>query len=639
MSFRTNVRNLDILIILVIKISPFGRNDNKMNCDTVFNVGRQDTQSRKNSQEIKLQIFTNYNQYIKIYPIYVDTISEVVISLQDVYLIDQRSIDPDKHNASGYFMKILSRILILLSFLILSCPPPLFSGQPDAVDITILHVNDTHGRILPYMEKSVSKKEPVSGAAYLARMVQEERLSNPEGTLLLSAGDMFQGTPVSNLFKGQAVIEVMNYLRFDAMAIGNHEFDWGMDAFENLLVSSRFPYLSANIKDHCGYYLTGVKPYIMVFKKNVKIAIIGVTTPEVIYNTYPGIIQGCKVYRPEEILPGLIKKVKGEGAHMIIVLSHLGLDADKELAQRVPGIHVIVGGHSHSAIKRPVVIGDTIILQTGSHGLYLGVFELSIDTDTGKIVRYKENRVLKKVLAGLDKPYDEAVAGIVNKYYDQIKEKFTQVVGETLVDLKRRYQRESNIGNLVCDTMRKEANADIAFLNSGGIRTDIPKGKITLEQVFTLLPFDNNLVTMNLTGTQILKILEYNAKMEQGFLQASGIKIRYDVSEPAGSRVKEVSIGDTPLIKGKTYTVATIDFLAAGGDAFTTFKEGKNILYGISLRDLFVSYLKKHSPVAPRIEGRIIVNTEREASKFHDKRMDLPRVNLFDLQPQLHSIF
>jgi 5'-nucleotidase/UDP-sugar diphosphatase len=535
-------------------------------------------------------------------------------------------------------MKKLSRIVILLSLLIFSCSSPFISGKSAVADLTILHVNDTHGHIVPYTEKSVSKNVPVSGVAYLAQMVQEERSKNPEGTLLLSAGDMFQGTPVSNLFNGTPVIELMNYLSFDAMAVGNHEFDWGMDAFHNLLASSRFHFLSGNIQDKSGHYLPGVKPFIIVSKKNLKIAIIGVTTPEVLYNTYPGIIEGCKVYRPEDILPELIKKVKEEGTHVVIVLSHLGLDADKELAQRVPGIHIIVGGHSHTAIKTPVIIGDTIILQAGHHGLYLGVFELSIDTDTGKIVHYKKNRFLKKVLAGPDMPYDEVAAGIVNTYYDKIKEKFAEVVGETSVDLKRRYQRESNIGNLICDTMREETNADIAFLNSGGIRTDIPKGKITLEQIFTLLPFDNNLVTMNLTGAQILEILEYNAKMEQGSLQVSGIKVHYDVSEPAGFMVKEVYIGETPLTKEKTYTVTTIDFLAAGGDAFKTFKEGHNITYGTNLRDLFVSYLKKHSPVSPWIERRIIVNTERKTSKFHDKRMDFPRINLFDLQPQLYSL-
>jgi 2',3'-cyclic-nucleotide 2'-phosphodiesterase (5'-nucleotidase family) len=186
--------------------------------------------------------------------------------------------------------------------------------------------------------------------------------------------------------------------------------------------------------------------------------------------------------------------------------------------------------------------------------------------------------------------------------------------------------------------MREETNADIAFFNSGGIRMDIPKGKITLEQVFTLLPFDNNLVTMNLSGAQILEILEYNARMEQGFLQASGIKIHYDVSEPVGSRVKEVYIWGKPLTKEKTYTVTTIDFLAAGGDAFKTFKDGKNLLYGTNLRDLFVSYLKKNSPVAPHREGRIIFNTERKTSKLYDKRMDFPRINLFDVQPAFYSI-
>jgi 5'-nucleotidase/UDP-sugar diphosphatase len=533
-------------------------------------------------------------------------------------------------------MKILSRIFIILTLLIFSFPS---SGLPAVVDLTILHVNDTHGHILPYTEKSVSTKVPASGAAYLARMVLEERSKNPEGTLLLSAGDMFQGTPVSNLFNGKPVIEVMNYLSFDAMAIGNHEFDWGMDAFNNLLASSCFPYLSANIKDRHGHYLPGVKPYIMVSRKNLKIAIIGVTTPETMCSTKPGNIEGFKVYRPEDILPELIKKLKEGGVHMIIVLSHLGLDADKELAQQVSGIHVIVGGHSHTAVKTPVIIGDTIILQAGHYGLYLGAFELSIDTDTGKIAGYKKSRALKKVLAGPDTPYDEGAAAIVNTYYDQIKEKFAEVVGESLVDLKRRYQRESNIGNLICDTMREETTADIAFMNSGGIRTDIPKGKITLEQVFTLLPFDNNLVTMNLTGAQILEILEYNAKMEQGSLQVSGIEIRYDISEPVGSRVKEVYIGEKPLAREHIYSVTTIDFLAAGGDAFKTFKGGKNILYGTNLRDLFVSYLKKHSPVSPWIEGRIIVNTERKTSKFHYMRMDFSRINLFDLQPQLYSLF
>ena len=536
-------------------------------------------------------------------------------------------------------MKKLSRIFILLSILVFLFPLSLYAEKPSFIDLTILHVNDTHGRILPYTETGMDTKKMVGGAAYLVKMIQVERSKNPEGTLLLSAGDMFQGTPVSNLFKGQPVIDVMNYLGFDAMAVGNHEFDWGMEAFKHFPAMSNFPYLSANIKDDRGQYLPGIKPYIVVTRKSVKIAIIGFTTPEVLYVTKPGDEKHVIVYKPEEILPQLINKVRGEGAAIIIVLSHLGVEADKELARSVSGIHVIVGGHSHTPLKTPIVVGDTIIVQAGYHGLYMGILKLRIDTNTGRILQHTEERELKQVIADKGSPYDEETAKIVQTYYGKIQKEFARVVGETSVDLVRYHQQESNIGNLVCDAMRETTNADIAFLNSGGIRTNIPKGKITMEQVFTLLPFDDALVTMNLTGAHILEILERSAKLERGILQVSGIKIRYDLAEPAGSRIKDVYVGSRPLDRKKTYTVTTVDFLADGGDAFSTFKKGKNIVYGMALRDVFVSYLEKHSPVSPRTEERIIMTMEWKGLKLHDERVGLPRVNLFDLQPQLNCLF
>lgn len=536
-------------------------------------------------------------------------------------------------------MRKMSRIIILLSLLIFSFPPALLAKESATVDLTILHVNDTHGRILPYVEGTSGERQMVGGAAYLARTIQAERSKNPDGTLLLSAGDMFQGTPVSNIFKGRSVTDVMNYLKFDAMAIGNHEFDWGMDVLQHLVASSRFPYLSANIKDERGRYLPGVKPYVIVMRKNVKIAIIGITTPEVPRITTPGRFKHMTVDRPEDILPRFIRKAKDEGAMMIIVLSHLGLDADKDLAQSNPGIHVIVGGHSHTALENPVVAGNTIIVQAGAYGLYLGVLKLKIDPDTGKIIRHTEETELEKVMAGKDRPYDKELASIIQAYYGRIEKEYSKVVGETSVPLVRYHQRESNIGNFICDTMRKNTGTDIAFINSGAIRNNIPKGRITLEQVFTLLPFDNILVTMKLTGKQILEILEQNAKLEHGILQVSGIAIRHDISEPAGSRVREVHIGRRSLDPERTYTVTTIDFLVAGGDAFSPFKEGKNIMYGTALRDVFVSYLEKHSPISPRIEGRIIMNAPLKSLKFHDEGIAFPRISLFDLQSQLDGLF
>ncbi|MGA2333145.1 MAG: 5'-nucleotidase C-terminal domain-containing protein [Syntrophales bacterium] len=536
-------------------------------------------------------------------------------------------------------MKRLSRIIILLSLLIFSFSPALLAKENVPVDLTILHVNDTHGRILPYIEGTSGDGQMVGGAAYLARMIEEERSKNPDGILLLSAGDMFQGTPVSNLFKGRSVTDVMNYLKFDAMAIGNHEFDWGMDVLRQLIGSSRFPYLSANIKDERGRYLPGVKPYIIVERKKVKIAIIGLTTPEVPYLTKPGRLKHITVDRPEDILPPLIKRAKDEGAVIIIVLSHLGLDADRDLAQRTADIHVIVGGHSHTALENAVVVGNTIIVQAGAYGLYLGVLKLKIDPDTGRIITHTEETELEKVMADKDRPYDKELATIIHAYYGRIEKEYSKVVGETSVPLVRYHQRESNIGNFICDTMRKNTGADMAFINSGAIRNNIPRGRITLEQVFTLLPFDNVLVTMKLTGKKILEILEQNAKLEHGILQVSGMVIRYDLSEPAGSRVREVYIGRRSLDPEKSYTVTTIDFLAAGGDAFSPFKGGKSITYGTALRDVLVSYLEKHSPISPRIEGRIIMNVPLNSLKFHDEGIAFPRISLSDLQPQLDGLF
>jgi 5'-nucleotidase / UDP-sugar diphosphatase len=564
---------------------------------------------------------------------------EIIIFIFLDKALKMTQVKPDPHNCTGVFMKRLYRTIILLSLLIFSFPPALLAKDTASVDLTILHVNDTHGRVLPYIEATPGKRQMVGGAAYLARMIQEERSKNPDGTLLLSAGDMFQGTPVSNLFKGRSVTDVMNYLKFDAMAIGNHEFDWGMDVLQRLTASSRFPYLSANIKDERGKYLPGVKPYIIVDKKEVKIAIIGMTTPEVPYLTKPGRLKHITVDRPEDILPRFIKKATDEGAVIIIVLSHLGLDADKDLAQRVPGIHVIVGGHSHTALENPALVGNTIIVQAGAYGLYLGVLKLKIDPETGKIMGHTEENELEKVMAGKDMPHDTETARIIQTYYGRIQKEYSRVVGETSVPLVRYHQRESNIGNFICDTMRKRTGTDIAFVNSGAIRNNIPKGRITMEQVFTLLPFDNILVTMRLTGKQLLEILEQNAKLEHGILQVSGVEIRYDLTEPAGSRVRKVYIGRRSLDPDKTYTVTTIDFLAVGGDAFSPFKEGKNIMYGTALRDVIVAYLEKHSPISPRIEGRIIMNPPVNSLKFHDERIALSRISLFDLQPQLGGLF
>ena len=500
-------------------------------------------------------------------------------------------------------MKRACKSALLLVLLLLLVPPQV--AGLSATRLTVLHVNDFHGHLLPDFNKTIDGISPVGGAARLARMVADERAKNPDGVLLLSAGDMFQGTPISNVFHGRSVMDFMNYLKFDAMALGNHEFDWGTDILHQLAAAASFPFLAANLQDLHGQGLPLIKSHILLERKGIKLAVIGITTPDTAFTTQPRNVAGLIFQQPAAILPPLVQELRAGGADLIAVLSHSGLDADLAIAAEVSGIDLIIGGHSHTVVTEPLCVNHTIIVQAGSNGAYLGVLDLEIDPSTHKIVDFSRKNELKPVLAAPADPVDEKAAAIVARFNEQIKAAFARTVGETAVDLVRNPGTESNVGNLLADAFREASGADLALLNGGSIRTDIRKGKITLEQVYTLLPFDNQIVTMDLSGAQIRQILEQNASSTHQKLQVSGLTVRYDLTQPAGRQAAEIEVGGQPLEDVRTYRMATNDFLAAGGDAYTTFKAGANLVYGELVRDVFSAYLERKSPVRPQIENRI----------------------------------
>lgn len=497
------------------------------------------------------------------------------------------------------------RILMITVWCIAAWVIPGTTRATETVPLTILHMNDLHGHILPYEDKTVRQDKLVSGAGYFAAIIRQERSRQPDSTLLLAAGDMFQGTPISNVFKGEPVMEIMNALQFDAMAIGNHEFDWGRGPLDQLMAAARFPFLAANIVTSTGQGLQGTKPCILVKRKGLQVAVIGLTTPETAYSTKPAHVADLTFQEPASVMPGLVRKVRSEGAGLVVVLSHLGLDADLELARKVSGIDVIFGGHSHTAVTDPVRINGTIIVQAGYYGLYVGALDLEVDPGTQKIVRYTTRDVLRPVVADDQAPSDATITSIANRYDSEIKAEFSRVVGKSDVDLLRQPMAESNVGNLIADAMREASGADIAFQNGGGIRADLSAGDITLEELYTLLPFDNQLVAMTLRGDQVLQLLEASGDQHTKILQVSGLAVEYDSTRPAGSRVARASVKGETLRPDAAYRVATNDFLAAGGDNFTTFKEGTDLAYGDTLRDTVSDYLQKHSPVRPAVENRI----------------------------------
>jgi len=486
----------------------------------------------------------------------------------------------------------------------------------EQVQIRILHVNDFHGFAEPY--KPLGSDEMVGGIAYLAGRANEVREEKP--SLLLSAGDMIQGNNWANLSQGESVIELMNEMGFDAMVLGNHEFDFGQDVLRKRISEAKFPVLGANV-DGLGH----LKPYIIKNLKGVKIGIIGVVTEDVSISTHPRNVVGLKFMSPIDTVEKYITEVRNK-ADLIVILSHIGYPVDRILADRVKGIDVIVGGHSHTKIEKPVKVGNTIIVQAWEHGKALGVLDLTVED--GRILGFEGH--LEEIKPRIGKE-DKAALAMVEKYKQKVNAVLNERVGEAEVDLdgENVRRRETNLGDLIADIMRHASGADVTIINGGGIRTSIKRGEIRVKDIYSVLPFDNYIVAIKLTGKQIRDALEHGVSAveeEEGrFPQVAGLTFKYSPSDQRGSRVKEVLIARKPMETDREYTVATNDFLAAGGDGYKAFGEainasrdfsiiggmmkGERVVYSDSgrwLRDVVVEYLKEMKRVAPTVEGRII---------------------------------
>ena len=495
--------------------------------------------------------------------------------------------------------------IILLGLLLMLSLAPWSHAAP--VSLRILYVNDFHGFAEPI--KQNNGKPPLGGIAYLAGAVDRARQQQP--SILLAAGDMIQGNAWANLFKGQSVIDVMNAMKFDAMVVGNHEFNFGTKVLQERIVQAKFPILGANVEG-----LPSLKPYVIQKLDGIRIGIIGVVTQDSV-NTAPKNVAGLKFTPPESALKKYLPEVRRQ-ADIIMVLSHCGYPVDRELAATVPGIDVIVGGHTHTKLLHPEEVGHTIIVQAWEHGKDLGVLDLEVEA--GKIVKFQG--ALEEIGPDTEK-LNPQIQAIVRRYENLANPPLRQSIGEALVDLdaSRVRTEETNLGNFIADIMRQTARADAAIINAGSIKGSIAKGTIKTEDVYNALPYDNYLIAVQLTGAQVKEALEHGVSQagqpSHSFPQVSGLTLTYSRSAPVGSRVREVCVGGRPLDLTQTYRVATIDYLGAGGDGFKIFEaalerkdEGKKekIVYndtGTWLRDRVITAIKARKTIASKVEGRI----------------------------------
>lgn len=481
------------------------------------------------------------------------------------------------------------------------------------ISINILHTNDLHGSLLPQQVASDSTVDIGGGLrggeGAIASVIKKEReTSKEQGAhfLLLDAGDMAMGSPISGMFKGEPVIEVMNREGYDAATVGNHDFDWGAEPLMNMIQKATFPFVSANILDQEGKPLPKVSPFVIKDLGDVKVGIVGVITDDTPRITSRDEVKKMKFADPVETLKTTIPKMKQDGAEIIVVLSHAGLDADKKIAGQVDGIDVIIGGHSHDTIHDPFLVSGTLIAQAGCGGKNIGKLRLQWSPEEKKVT--STGGGLIPIISDQINP-DREIQGIIAKYQKKVDSLMNVKLGEVQDNLQQPSSgNETNLGNFITDVMRERTGAQVALLNSGCIRADLVKGEVNYKDIYNMLPFDSKIVTLEMKGDDILKTLEQSAGREKDKrLQVSGLQVICDSSQPEGNRLLEVKLANGEnLDTRKTYTVATIDYLSQGGDHYEAFKKGNPVgeTKGILMDELAETVAQSRVLYSPTV-GRI----------------------------------
>jgi 2',3'-cyclic-nucleotide 2'-phosphodiesterase (5'-nucleotidase family) len=447
-----------------------------------------------------------------------------------------------------------------------------------------------HGHVEPWVgwEGSLAGR-PVGGFDRLAAAIRRVRSEVGEtNVLLIDAGDAIADTMVASETQGQAVYELLERLGYDAMALGNHEPDFGSNRVEKLSAEGKIPILAANVT----LQATGdpfCRPYLVKRVGPVKVGILGLAYPNRSLTTAPKNVAGLTYRRDSAaVVREHIPKMRDEGAEAIIVLSHLGLGADLELAEQVPGIDVIVGGHSHNRMTQPTRVRDAAVVQAGAHCSDLGRLDLVVENGRLREVR-RELIPLDHATVPSEPDMAEAMRNVLDPFRPKLDEVIATAAGpivraQTMAGQQRRKRdAESPADSLFCDILREETGCEIVMLPGVGYGVAIPAGPITASALRNLLPHDSGVVTCTMTGRQVRNTLEQavtNTFSEDprtkvgGMIQISGLQFTYD---PARSpAVRQVKVGEEPLDDDRHYAVVTNSMMAQGGHNYREFLQAQD---------------------------------------------------------------
>ncbi len=520
-------------------------------------------------------------------------------------------------------------IFLYLFFAIVLCAS---AAGAAPIKFTILHTNDFHGNL------QLSGSNP--GAARVAQKIINVRTEvGAANVLLFDAGDEMQGTLLSNLLQGKPVIDVFNAMGYNAATFGNHDFDWGQEVLDNRTTQASYPFITANIVqndtgscDTAGWTLPAFAdaPYQIITvgtdPDTVKVALIGVTTPETPSIANPTITAGLCFKDPADSILHYYDEIKIAGAQVIVVLSHLGYTdggygygitvyGDQTLASRLntagKPVDLIIGGHTHTNLTTPTTVGSTKVVQAYYAGRRLGRADIKL-VDNGTV-----STAWTSLVDNTTSPEDPAIKALVasyalDPYYNAL---INQIIGYSQVDLVRNYNGDNMMGDFVDDAIYNTLNSDgvpendvdMFFNNPGGLRADISSSihpiTLTYGLLFNVLPFGNQAIVGQMTGAQIIDLLNQSATLFKGALQPSHICYKfYRLSDalpgpqPYAWGAYDITVFDKetdswiPLDPKKSYSVGTNEFLApAGQDGFTPFKYMTNITYWGDMLDWLIT--------------------------------------------------
>ncbi|MBT5407829.1 MAG: multifunctional 2',3'-cyclic-nucleotide 2'-phosphodiesterase/5'-nucleotidase/3'-nucleotidase [Gammaproteobacteria bacterium] len=499
------------------------------------------------------------------------------------------------------------------------------------LNLTILHTNDFHARFRPISKydnncstESNTEGKCFGGSARLITAIEDAR-SRHENTVLLDGGDQFQGTLFYNLYKGKVAAEMMNKLGYDAMTVGNHEFDDGPETLREFMDAVNFPVLMANADVDMEPELKGrLQKSTVIERSGHKIGLIGVVTEDVVDISSPG--DNIIFTDAISAVQAEVDSLTADGVGIIILMSHSSYEIDKEIAANTTGVDVIVGGHDNAYLSNisdsakgpyPTVVNGTQIVQAYAYGKYLGELSVVFD-DEGEIISATGEPI---TIDGSVNEDSQIVARLdeLEKPITDLKETLVGNISSSLNgDRAVCRVQECDMGNMITDAMRAAGTAkgySIALANSGGIRASLDSGQVTLGEIMTILPFQNTMSTFKVTGKQLLAAIENGvSQVEDGsgrFPQVSGMRFSFDMSKPANERVTSIEIQEgngsfSALNLYGTYGMVSNNFIRGGGDGYKMFRAATDIYdFGPDLADVVVDYIKANPGYIGYTDGRI----------------------------------